>query len=63
MFRYYAKDSFSPINYNWGHWDNQEATDLLRKAQASFDKQEQDKLLAEAHGHRRRRGAVAVHRA
>ncbi len=23
MFRYYAKDSFSPINYNWGHWDNQ----------------------------------------
>ena len=23
MFRYYAKDSFSPVNYNWGHWDNQ----------------------------------------
>ena len=20
MFRYYAIDSFSPTNYNWGHW-------------------------------------------
>ena len=49
MFRYYAKDSYSPINYNWGHWDNQTATDLLKKAQSSFDKTEQDKLLAQAH--------------
>ncbi|MDR3529684.1 MAG: ABC transporter substrate-binding protein [Rhodopila sp.] len=49
MFRYYAKDSFSPVNYNWGHWDNQEATDLLKKAQATFDKNEQDGLLAQAH--------------
>lgn len=49
MFRYYAKDSFSPVNYNWGHWDNQEATDLLRKAQATFDKGEQTELLAKAH--------------
>jgi len=49
MFRYYAKDSFSPVNYNWGHWDNQEATDLLRKAQATFDKNEQTALLARAH--------------
>ena len=22
MFRYYAIDSFSPTNYNWGHWSN-----------------------------------------
>ena len=27
MFRYYATDSFSPVNYNWGHWANAEATD------------------------------------
>jgi peptide/nickel transport system substrate-binding protein len=49
MFRYYAKDSFSPVNYNWGHWDNQAATDLLKKASATFDKNEQDSLLAQAH--------------
>ena len=50
MFRYYAKDSFSPTNYNWGHWDNAEVTALLKQAQASFDVTEQTKLLAEAHG-------------
>lgn len=49
MFRYYAKDSFSPVNYNWGHWDNERATDLLRRAQTSFDPAEQTRLLAEAH--------------
>jgi peptide/nickel transport system substrate-binding protein len=49
MFRYYAKDSFSPVNYNWGHWDNQEATGLLKQASATFDKAEQDQLLARAH--------------
>ncbi|HYZ23659.1 MAG TPA: ABC transporter substrate-binding protein [Rhodopila sp.] len=49
MFRYYAKDSFSPTNYNWGHWDNAEASDLLRKAQATFNKDEQTALLAKAH--------------
>ena len=50
MFRYYAKDSFSPTNYNWGHWDNPEVTAMLKKAQASFDAAEQTKVLAEAHG-------------
>ena len=49
MFRYYAKDSFSPTNYNWGHWDSDEATALLRQAQASFDPAEQTRLLAQAH--------------
>jgi len=49
MFRYYAKDSFSPTNYNWGHWDNAEATDLLRRAQATFNAQEQAELLSKAH--------------
>jgi peptide/nickel transport system substrate-binding protein len=50
MFRYYAKDSFSPTNFNWGHWDNAEVTAMLKKAQASFDEAEQTKILAEAHG-------------
>src|ERR1700712_326437 len=50
MFRYYAIDSFSPVNYNWGHWSNQEFTDLVRAAQSSFDKGEQTRLLAKAHG-------------
>jgi peptide/nickel transport system substrate-binding protein len=50
MFRYYAKDSFSPTNFNWGHWDNAEVTAMLKKAQASFDEAEQTKVLAEAHG-------------
>ena len=49
MFRYYATDSFSPVNYNWGHWNNAEATDLLRKAQATFDPAEQLALLQKAH--------------
>jgi ABC-type transport system substrate-binding protein len=49
MFRYYAIDSFSPTNYNWGHWANEEATALLRKAQASFNPAEQTELLAKAH--------------
>ena len=48
MFRYYAIDSFSPTNYNWGHWGNQEFTDLVRKAQATFDPAEQTRLLAAA---------------
>jgi ABC-type transport system substrate-binding protein len=49
MFRYYAIDSFSPTNFNWGHFANEEATALLKQAQASFDEAEQTKLLAKAH--------------
>lgn len=49
MFRYYAKDSFSPVNYNWGHWGNDEVTAMLKKAQASFDTAEQTRILADAH--------------
>jgi len=49
MFRYYATDSFSPVNYNWGHWSNAEATGLLRKAQATFNPAEQLSLLQQAH--------------
>jgi ABC-type transport system substrate-binding protein len=49
MFRYYAKDSWSPTNYNWGHYDEPTVTDMLKKAQASFDTAEQTKVLSEAH--------------
>jgi ABC-type transport system substrate-binding protein len=49
MFRYYAIDSFSPVNYNWGHYASEEVTGELKKAQASFDEAEQTALLAKAH--------------
>jgi peptide/nickel transport system substrate-binding protein len=49
MFRYYAKDSWSPTNWNWGHFDDAFVTDMLRKAQASFDTADQTKMLAAAH--------------
>jgi peptide/nickel transport system substrate-binding protein len=49
MFRYYATDSFSPVNYNWGHWANEEASAMMRKAQATFSADEQTELLAKVH--------------
>jgi ABC-type transport system substrate-binding protein len=49
MFRYYASDSASPVNYNWGHFKDDALDSLLRKAQASFDVNEQNALLAKAH--------------
>ena len=49
MFRYYASDSFSPVNYNWGHFKNDRLDALLRQAQSDFDPAEQTKLLAQAH--------------
>jgi peptide/nickel transport system substrate-binding protein len=49
MFRYYSTYSFSPTNYNWGHWSNAEATRLLRDAQSTFDPAEQLALLQKAH--------------
>jgi peptide/nickel transport system substrate-binding protein len=49
MFRYYATDSFSPTNYNWGHWSNAKADELLKAAQATFDQAAQTRLLAQAH--------------
>ena len=50
MFRYYSIDSFSPTNYNWGHSANEEVTAELRRAQATFNPDEQTALLAKAHG-------------
>ena len=49
MFRYYAIDSFSPVNWNWGHFASEKATAALRKAQSTFDEEEQTRLLAKAH--------------
>ena len=49
MFRYYAKESFSPTNYNWGHWLNEEASSNLRKAQNTFDPAKQDAIMASIH--------------
>ena len=49
MFRYDATGGFSPINYNCGHWANEEATALMRKARAAFNAAEQTQLLAKAH--------------
>ncbi|WP_216851010.1 ABC transporter substrate-binding protein [Acidisphaera sp. L21] len=49
MFRYYSTDSWSPVNWNWGHWSSPEADKLLKTAQATFDPAEQTKLLAQAH--------------
>jgi peptide/nickel transport system substrate-binding protein len=49
MFRYYAKDSFSPTNWNWGHWQDDRVDALLSKAQETFDIDAQNKLLAQAH--------------
>ncbi len=49
MFRYFATDSWSPTNYNWGHWSNKQADGLLKQAQATFDPAAQTKLLAQAH--------------
>jgi peptide/nickel transport system substrate-binding protein len=49
MFRYYHTASFSPTNFNWGHWSTPETDKLLADAQATFDPALQTKLLAEAH--------------
>ncbi len=49
MFRYYASDSFSPVNYNWGHYQNDKLDGFLRQAQSTFDAAEQTQLLAQAH--------------
>ena len=64
MFRYYAKDSFSPVNYNWGHGTTSQATDLLKKGAGDIRSGRAGQaLLAAGARHRGGRGAVAVHRA
>src|SRR5579872_4932019 len=49
MFRYYCSDSFSPVNFNWGHFSDPGSDEALRGAQATFDVAEQARKLAAAH--------------
>ena len=49
VFRYFATESFSPTNYNWGHYSNPAADKLISAAQTSFDAAEQTKLISQAH--------------
>jgi ABC-type transport system substrate-binding protein len=49
MFRYYHSSSYSPTNFNWGHWSDPRTDKLLSEALATFDPKEQTRLLGEAH--------------
>ena len=49
MFRYYSTASFSPTNYNWGHFSDKRLDTLLDQAQSTFDEEQQAELLAKAH--------------
>jgi ABC-type transport system substrate-binding protein len=49
MYRLFATASFPPASTNWGHFSNARFDDLAIRAQTSFDKAEQTRLLAEAH--------------
>ena len=49
MYRLFASASFPPASTNWGHFSNPAFDELATRAQATFVKSEQTKLLAEAH--------------
>ena len=49
LYRYHHALSFSPANWNWGHYSNPKIDALLAKAQETFDPKERDKVLASAH--------------
>jgi peptide/nickel transport system substrate-binding protein len=50
LYRYHHTNSFSPANWNWGHFSDSRVDDLLIKAQETFDPAERDRVLATAHG-------------
>jgi peptide/nickel transport system substrate-binding protein len=50
LYRYHHTSSFSPVNWNWGHFSDMRVDELLAKAQESFDPAERDRALAAAHG-------------
>ena len=50
LYRYHHTNSFSPANWNWGHFSDKRVDDLLIKAQETFDSVERDRVLATAHG-------------
>jgi peptide/nickel transport system substrate-binding protein len=49
QYRLFATPSFPPSSTNWGHFSNARFDELATRAQRIFDKEEQIKLLAEAH--------------
>ena len=49
LYRYHHTASFSPANWNWGHFTNPKIDELLAKAQETFVPAERDKILASAH--------------
>jgi ABC-type transport system substrate-binding protein len=49
LWRFYDSVSFSPTNYNWGHYKNPEVDKLLDTEMETFDQGKQIELLAEAH--------------
>jgi peptide/nickel transport system substrate-binding protein len=49
IYRYYHTESYSPANWNWGHWNNAEADKLMTAAQTEFDPEKQVELLSKAH--------------
>ena len=49
LYRYHHTASFSPANWNWGHFSNPKIDELLAKAQETFVPTERDNVLASAH--------------
>jgi ABC-type transport system substrate-binding protein len=49
LYRYHHTNSFSPANWNWGHFSDKRVDELLVKAQETFDPAERDRVLAAAH--------------
>jgi peptide/nickel transport system substrate-binding protein len=49
LHRYHHTASFSPANWNWGHFTNPKIDELLAKAQETFVPAERDTVLASAH--------------
>jgi ABC-type transport system substrate-binding protein len=49
LFRCYDTASFAPSGWNWGRYSSQQVDEYLSKAQATFDKEAQIKLLTAAH--------------
>ena len=49
LYRYHHTASFSPANWNWGHFTNSKIDGLLSGAQETFVPAERDKVLAASH--------------
>lgn len=49
LLRLFASGAFPPAGTNWGRFSNPRFDELMAKAQLTFEKEEQTRLLAEAH--------------